>query len=104
VPSIYEPFGLVALEAMASGCPCIVADTGGLREVVPNSRVGLRFTASDSRALGRMVERVLTDDALRDRLVAEASEHVLRFDWADVARQTHAAYAALLRTAPVRAR
>ena len=35
VPSLYEPFGLVALEAMASGCPCIVADTGGLREVVP---------------------------------------------------------------------
>ena len=35
VPSIYEPFGLVALEAMASGTLCIVADTGGLREVVP---------------------------------------------------------------------
>ena len=35
-PRIYEPFGLVALEAMASGCPCIVADTGGLREVVPD--------------------------------------------------------------------
>ena len=100
VPSLYEPFGLVALEAMASGCPCIVADTGGLREVVPNERVGLRFTARDPRSLGRMVERVLTDDALRDRLVAEASEHVLRFDWADVARQTHAAYASLLRPAP----
>ena len=40
VPSIYEPFGLVALEAMASGCPCLVADTGGLREVVPNEDVG----------------------------------------------------------------
>ena len=40
VPSIYEPFGLVALEAMASGCPCLVADTGGLREVVPTSRWG----------------------------------------------------------------
>src|SRR5436305_4828287 len=88
VPSIYEPFGLVSLEAMASGCPCIVADTGGLREVVPNERVGLRFTAKDPRSLGRMVERVLTDDALRDRLVAQASEHVLRFDWTDVARQT----------------
>ena len=93
VPSIYEPFGLVALEAMASGCPCIVADTGGLREVVPSGRrVGLRFRAKDSRALARMAEQILTDDALRDRLVAEASEHVLRFDWADVARQTAAVY------------
>jgi glycogen(starch) synthase len=66
---------------------------------VPNQRVGLRFTARDSRALGRMVERVLTDDALRDRLVAEASEHVLRFDWADVARQTRAVYGSVLRAA-----
>src|SRR5208282_1272573 len=88
VPSIYEPFGLVALEAMASGCPCIVADTGGLREVVPNDDVGLRFTSRDPRSLARMVERVLTSEALRERLVAEASEHVLRFDWVDVAAQT----------------
>jgi glycogen(starch) synthase len=95
VPSIYEPFGLVALEAMASGCPCIVADTGGLREVVPTSDVGLRFRSRDPRSLGRMMERVLTDEALRDRLVAEASEHVLRFDWADVAQQTRGVYAQL---------
>ena len=53
VPSIYEPFGLVALEAMASGCPCIVADTGGLREVVPHEEAGLRFRARDPEALGR---------------------------------------------------
>ena len=92
VPSIYEPFGIVALEAMASGCPCIVADTGGLREVVPNSDVGLRFRSRDPRSLGRMMERVLTDAVLRDRLVAEASEHILSFDWADVARQTAMVY------------
>ena len=88
VPSIYEPFGLVALEAMASGCPCLVADTGGLREVVPgDENVGLRFRSRDPDSLGAMAERLLTDDALRDRLVAEAQEHVLTFDWADVARQ-----------------
>jgi glycogen(starch) synthase len=92
VPSIYEPFGLVALEAMASGCPCIVADTGGLREVVPHNEAGLRFRARDSAALGEMVERVLTDRGLRDRLVAEGSEHVLRFDWADVAERTTEVY------------
>jgi glycogen synthase len=93
VPSIYEPFGLVALEAMASGCPCIVADTGGLREVVPHDAAGLRFRSRDSRELARMVERVLGDAELRERLVAEASDHVLRFDWADVAARTAALYA-----------
>jgi glycogen(starch) synthase len=93
VPSIYEPFGLVALEAMASGCPCIVADTGGLREVVPaGERVGLRFNGGDAAHLGTMIERLLTDEQLRERLVAEASEHVLSFDWSDVARRTRGVY------------
>jgi glycogen(starch) synthase len=96
VPSIYEPFGLVALEAMASGCLCVVADTGGLREVVPgDGTVGLRFPARDSVALGTILERVLGDDVAREQLVAEAREHVLRFDWAEVARQTHGLYAAM---------
>jgi glycogen(starch) synthase len=100
VPSIYEPFGLVALEAMASGCPCLVADTGGLREVVPNDDVGLRFRSRDPDSLGQMAERLLTDTALRDRLVAEATEHVLTFDWADVARQTAELYRGLVSARP----
>jgi glycogen synthase len=96
VPSIYEPFGLVALEAMASGCPCIVADTGGLREVVPpGERVGLRFNGGDAEHLGLMIERLLIDHDLRDRLVTEASEHVLRFDWDDVSQRTLAVYSDL---------
>jgi glycogen synthase len=93
VPSLYEPFGLVALEAMASGCPCIVADTGGLREVVPGGdRVGLRFNGGDAAHLGVMIERLLVDEELRDRLVTEASEHVLSFDWTDVAQRTTTVY------------
>jgi glycogen synthase len=101
VPSLYEPFGLVALEAMASDCPCIVADTGGLREIVSHGEVGLRFRSRDPRSLGEMVERVLTDTELRSRLVVEGSEHILAFDWADVAEQTSRVYAELLRdTAP----
>jgi glycosyltransferase involved in cell wall biosynthesis len=74
------------------GCPCIVADVGGLREVVPNPDVGLRFTAREPRSLADAMERVLADDELRDGLVAEAAEHVMRFDWADIARQTTAVY------------
>jgi glycogen(starch) synthase len=101
VPSIYEPFGLVALEAMASGCPCIVADTGGLREVVPvGERVGLRFNGGDAEHLGVMIERLLVDDQLRDRLVTEASEHVLSFDWDDIAARTRGIYDELARLTP----
>jgi glycogen synthase len=100
VPSIYEPFGLVALEAMASGCPCIVADTGGLREVVPDDEVGLRFQAGDPDQLVAVTARVLSDDELGRSLVAEAHDHVRRFDWLDVAERTVATYEALPGMAP----
>ena len=92
VPSIYEPFGLVALEAMASGCPCLVADTGGLREVVPHEEAGLRFRARDPEALTEMAVRVLGDEQLGERLVSDGLEHIRRFDWADIAEQTVGVY------------
>jgi glycogen(starch) synthase len=105
VPSIYEPFGIVALEAMASGCLCVVADTGGLREVVPgDGTVGLRFPSRDTAALGAILERVLTDDQERAQLIAEAREHVLRFDWAAVAHQTKALYTEMAAPATTRGR
>ncbi|MDP9228408.1 MAG: glycosyltransferase family 4 protein [Actinomycetota bacterium] len=96
VPSIYEPFGLVALEAMASSCPCIVADTGGLREVVPHDEAGLRFRARDPESLAEMTIRVLADAKLCRRLTAEAFEHLRRFDWGDVAERFADLYDELL--------
>lgn len=101
VPSIYEPFGLVALEAMAAGCLTIVADTGGLREVVPDDgSVGLRFRSRDSESLGSMLEGVLGDDEARQRLVAAARGHVLKFDWAAAGRATLELYRGLAAREP----
>ena len=80
---------------MASGCPCLVADTGGLREVVPHQEVGLRFRSRDPRSLARFAIRLLSDEELRIRLVAEAYGHVRSFDWVDVAEQTLVVYARL---------
>jgi glycogen(starch) synthase len=93
VPSIYEPFGLVALEAMASGCLCVVADTGGLREVVPgDGSVGLRFRPKDAQALEQVLEQALIDEEARAQVVADAREHVLQWGWGEVADRTRYVY------------
>ena len=57
---------------------------------------GLRFRAHDPDALAEVAIRVLSDDELGRRLVAEAYEHLRRFDWGDVAEQTAALYADLV--------
>ena len=62
--------------------------------------VGLRFPSRDTAALQEILERVLTDDAERAQLVAEARDHVLRFDWGEVARQTPAVYRELAQSSP----
>jgi glycogen(starch) synthase len=85
---------------MASGCPVIVADTGGLREVVPHELAGLRFRPRDPAALAEVAIRVLSDPDLEARLVAEAHEHVRRFDWTDIAAQTAEVYADLTTANP----
>ena len=103
VPSIYEPFGIVALEAMGAGCVCLVADTGGLREVVPDDNTaGLRFHVGNAPALQARLEQVLHDPSLRTRLKTEARQHVLQFDWNEVAERTREIYASLAARVPAR--
>ena len=68
--------------------PLHPAQNRGLRELVATSRQLADHWES-------LAERLLTDEALRERLVAEASEHVLTFDWADVAEQAGKLYAEL---------
>ena len=101
VPSIYEPFGLVALESMASGCPCIVADTGGLREVVPHDdgRPALPRRATPRRSpRWRSASSATTSWAAASSRTA--TTHIRSFDWADVAEQTASLYRGLPCGAP----
>lgn len=92
VPSIYEPFGLVAVEAMACGTPVIVADTGGLREIVTEGS-GLTVPPEDAEALAAALTAVLTDRQLARTLVDGGRQLVtMRYDWSMVARRTAAIY------------
>ena len=92
-PSIYEPFGLVAVEAMACGTPVVVGDTGGLREIVEGG-TGLCFTPQDADALADALVRVLEDPELAADLAARGLARIRkRYDWAAVAARTVEVYA-----------
>nr|WP_272503904.1 glycosyltransferase family 4 protein [Salinibacter ruber] len=75
VPSRYEPFGIVALETLASGCPVVAAETGGLPEAVGDC--GLLVPPDDAEGLADATERALRSD-VRDNLRAAIPAHVNR--------------------------
>jgi glycogen(starch) synthase len=89
VPSLYEPFGMVALETMAAGTPCIAADTGGLRELVVHDATGLRFSPGDPASLAGAILRLLTDARLDRRLTLDARRMLNdQFSWPSIAERT----------------
>ena len=84
VPSIWvEPFGIVALEGIASGCALVASANGGLRDAV--GPCGLLFPNGDATALAAALERVLEEPGLREELVARGPEHLKEFQPARVA-------------------
>ncbi|MGH2830001.1 MAG: glycosyltransferase family 4 protein [Actinomycetota bacterium] len=93
VPSLYEPFGMVALETMAAGTPCIAADTGGLRELVVHEATGLRFTPGDPASLAGAMLRLLNDRRLDKRLTVDARRTLDdQFSWRRIAAETALVY------------
>ena len=97
VPSLYEPFGMVALEAIAACRPLIASDTGGLREIMAGLEGALPVPPNDPQALARAILQLLADPARARRLAESARTHALeRFRWEDVARRTLQAYERLV--------
>lgn len=72
LPSQTESFGLAALEAMASGVPCVTTNAGGLPEVIRDGVEGYTRTVGDTAAMAEAVQAILTDAALHEQLGAAA--------------------------------
>jgi glycosyltransferase involved in cell wall biosynthesis len=85
-PSLFEGFGLPLLEAMASACPILCANTTSIPEVVGDA--ALMIDPHNPEAMAEGMHRILTDDQLRDRLVASGKERVKRFSWQQTAAET----------------
>lgn len=101
IPSLYEPFGMIALEAAAAGAPIAVAATGGLAEIVEPGVTGVTFPHSDPESLADAVDVLLADEAFARRVARQARAMVCeRYSWATIAARTAAVYASARREAP----
>lgn len=101
VPSYYEPFGLVAVEAMASRTPVIASDVGGLSYSVLDGETGLRVPPRDEAALAAAIDHLLSHPTERDRLGTAGRDRVEQhFSWEGVAEQLDHLYRELLASHP----
>ncbi len=97
VPSFYEPFGIVALEAAVAAAPLVVAETGGLGDLATAGVAAASFPAGDVAALVAVVGKMLVDPAGARRGAARAARIVRRdYAWPAVARLTVEAYGSAL--------
>ncbi|CCH34493.1 glycosyltransferase family 4 protein [Actinosynnema sp. NPDC047251] len=95
LPSRYEPFGIVALEAAAAGTPLVASTAGGLGEVVLDGVTGLSFAPGDVDGLARAVRSVLADRPAAVRRAKAAKARLgTDFDWARIAADTAGVYRA----------
>lgn len=93
LPSRYEPFGIVALEAAAAGAPLVASTAGGLGELVVDGETGVSFAPGDVAALAAAVGRVLADpQAAASRARAARARLGVDFDWARIAAGTATVY------------
>ncbi|TFI54173.1 glycosyltransferase family 1 protein [Mastigocladus laminosus UU774] len=97
VPSHYEPFGLVAIEAMACYTPVVASDVGGLQFTVVSEETGLLAPPQDEEAFAVAIDRILANPLWRDKLGQAARNRVeTKFSWNGVATQLSELYTQLL--------
>ncbi len=96
LPSYYESFGMVALEAMACGRPVIASRVGGLQTTVRDGNTGVLVPEHDAAALAEMIDRVMADAALRWRLGREGVRWAAQHRWPCVAETIVKEYATLV--------
>ena len=92
-PSLYEPFGIVALEAMATKTPVIVSEVGGLSEIVVHGQTGLKVPPGHESKMAEAIIELLTNTEYAKQLAENAYQIVASvYSWENIARHTLAVY------------
>jgi D-inositol-3-phosphate glycosyltransferase len=97
MPSHYESFGMVALEAMATGTPVVASEVGGLAFLVRDGENGFHVPSRNPEALAERIYELLTNESARLRLGRNARQYAERFAWEHIADQMLSVYGRLLR-------
>ena len=97
VPSLFEPFGIVALEAMAAKSPCSASDTGGLSEIVDHDVTGVKVYPNNPDSLAWGISKILLDPNFAKYIRENAYQRVQeKYDWEKIAQQTKHIYEGVL--------
>ena len=92
-PSTYEPFGIVALEAMLAGVPTVVSDAGGLNEIINHGEDGMKSYAGNPNSIADSILSLLFDPKLCANVSKKAKAKVkAEFNWNKIAQDTHYVY------------
>jgi len=97
VPSHYESFGMVALEAMACGTPVVASQVGGLAFLVQDGVTGFTVPVDDPQALAERLISILSDRELRQRLGEQAASFACEYGWEKIASRVIRVYEDLIR-------
>jgi D-inositol-3-phosphate glycosyltransferase len=96
IPSRYESFGMVALEAMACGTPVIASKVGGLTSFIQDETTGFLVPEEDEKSLAEKILTLLNNPSLRDSVGIKARSRAREFSWQSIARQMISLYQHLL--------
>jgi len=97
VPSLFEPFGIVALEAMAAKSPVVASDTGGLSEIIQHDLTGVKVYPNNPDSLAWGINKILLDEGYA-RYISENAYRTVRekYDWVKIAHDTKRIYESVL--------
>jgi len=98
VPSYYESFGMVALEAMACGTPVVASQVGGLAFLVQDGITGFTVPVDEPQKLAEYLIRLISDKDLRQQMGKEAAIFALEYGWEKIAQNVLNAYEDILST------
>ena len=104
-PSLYEPFGIVALEGMLSGAATVVSDAGGLNEIISHGIDGLKSYAGNPNSLADSIIEALYNDNLCKQMAENARAKVIKeFNWETISKSTMNVYKETIKAAKAKAK